>query len=265
MRQQFPDGDIYPQSLILACFDILSNREVDYAIVPFENSTNGQVVFTYDLLRDWFLIDELAQFRVVGEQFVSIHHNYLSRAHDLTKITTVYSHPQVWTQCTKFLDTLPKLIKRIDTLLTAKAAEIAHEDTSGTIACILSKMSADLYELPIIKASVEDNKQNTTRFLVLGFKELAPSTTDSMLTSVIFTLNSNDPGLLCDVLQCFKDNGVNLTCINSRPSHLAQWEYVFFIEMEGLSKDIEVTRALQAAEAICGKLVTLGSFEKRSR
>lgn len=265
MLQQFPNGEIYPQSLILACFDVLSNREVDYAVVPFENSTNGQVVFTYDLLRDWFLIDELARFNVVGEQYVAIHHNYLSRTQDTSKISTIYSHPQVWTQCTKFLSTLPPLIKRIDTLLTAKAAEIAHEDTTGTIACILSKMSADMYQLPIIKASVEDNKQNTTRFLVLGFDELESTESDLKLTSVIFTLNSNDPGLLCDVLQCFKDNGVNLTCINSRPSHLAQWEYVFFVEMEGLTKDVNVTQALDSAEAICGKLVILGSFEKRSR
>lgn len=275
-------------------------------MVPLENSINGGVVFTFDLIRDWFIpslqnnsrqnddsgflspppssktttssTSSKPTFRIVAEQFVSIHHNFLTRAEDVSKITCIYSHPQVWTQVTGFLSTIPASIPRIDSTSTSKAAELVNGDESNTSACISSQMSSDLYQLPIRNANIEDNPNNTTRFLVLGYeKPPAPSPSpapevgeperpDSRITSIIFTLNHNDPGALCDVLYEFKKNGVNLTSITSRPSHLKQWQYVFFAEVIGdLSSDANIAKGIELASSICLELVVLGSFDRSWR
>ncbi|CAN3357095.1 probable prephenate dehydratase [Diutina catenulata] len=258
--QQFPDGEILPQPSISACFDAIEHRDVDYAVVPFENSTNGQVVFTYDLLRDRFLLKK-SDFKIVAEQYVAIHHNVLSNT-TLDKATVLYSHPQVWTQCTQFLDTV-KNLRRVDTASTAQAAQMVHDDTTNSSACISSQMSAELYKLPIVEASVEDNKDNTTRFLVLGHDALP--ITSAPVTSAIFTLNSDNPGALCDVLSCFKQHGVNLSSINSRPSHQEQWQYVFFVELDGNAADETVAAALADVSASCNEMVVLGTFGRNWR
>ena len=255
---------------------MLNKKEVDYAVVPFENSTNGQVVFTFDLLRDWFLsADAEPSFRIVAEQFVSIHHYLLSNASDLSKVTRVYSHPQVWGQVNKFfkLALLPSDVTRIDTSSTAQAAEMVAADTENTSACISLKASADLYGLPICAAEIEDVKGNTTRFLVLGHEKIASSDEDNendkpktpgneqvSLTSVMFVLNHDDPGALCLALDSFKHNKVNLTSIASRPSGQTRWQYVFFIEAEGDIESTPMQRSVESLKQSCETVVVLGSF-----
>ncbi|EGW31330.1 uncharacterized protein SPAPADRAFT_61899, partial [Spathaspora passalidarum NRRL Y-27907] len=274
--QQFGnDVTILPQKAISDCFKCIDSKQVDYAVVPFENSTNGQVVFTYDLLRDWFINTTEPEFKVVAEQFVSIHHNFLTYAKDIGSIKTIYSHPQVWTQVSKFLSEKVKAdVVKIDVGSTSKAAEIVKsEGSDGTSAAISSKMSADLYELPIMYESIEDNVSNTTRFLVLGYnKPLQHGTNEEeeeeeedIVTSVMFTLNnSENPGALCDVLVRFKSNGVNLISINSRPSHVKPWQYVFFVEMIGDLQD-GVNTSLEQIKPNCLELVVLGSFKRSWR
>lgn len=239
--QQFgtENVSIYPQQSIGDCFQILNEKKVDYAVVPFENSTNGQVVFTYDLLRDWyFQTSTPPKFRIIAEQFVSIHHNLLTNASKIEDIKTIYSHPQVWTQVNKFLQSLPQQITKIDVGSTSKAAEIVSQDTITTSgsssAAISSYMSSELYKLPILKEGIEDNQSNTTRFLILGYDSpISPppppaSNNDddnskrntTIVSSIMFTLNHDDPGALCDVLVKFKEYGITLTSINSRPANL---------------------------------------------
>ncbi|ABN68609.2 Prephenate dehydratase (PDT) [Scheffersomyces stipitis CBS 6054] len=281
--QQFGNKDnvsIYPVKTISDCFKEIHSKNVDFAVVPLENSINGGVVFTFDLIRDWFIpsLQNNSRQNDDTEQFVSIHHNFLTRAEDVSKITCIYSHPQVWTQVTGFLSTIPASIPRIDSTSTSKAAELVNGDESNTSACISSQMSSDLYQLPIRNANIEDNPNNTTRFLVLGYeKPPAPSPSpapevgeperpDSRITSIIFTLNHNDPGALCDVLYEFKKNGVNLTSITSRPSHLKQWQYVFFAEVIGdSSSDANIAKGIESASSICSELVVLGSFDRSWR
>lgn len=258
-------------------------------MVPFENSTNGQVVFTYDLIRDWYLnksdeskakcVDTLTppasseptlspSFRVVGEQFVHIHHNLITRAKSLDDIKVIYSHPQVWTQVTRFLKKIPPHVVREDKPSTSEAAASVEKDTSHTTACISSAMSARLYDLPIVEEGVEDNKNNTTRFLVLGYNE--PPTTQvpsdhkpQYLTSLLFTLNSNRPGALCEALTTFMNRRVDLISINSRPSHLAQWQYVFFVEtLSTTPHDQAVLDSAVELQKICSSVVVLGQFER---
>lgn len=285
MIQQFGKGsnvEIYSQSAISDCFQAVESKEVDYAVVPLENSTNGQVVYTYDLLRDWFIPSskneedqkvqhKIPEFQIVGEQFVSIHHNFLSNAKSLEEITTVYSHPQVWGQVTNFLSKhITKDIKRVDTDSTSKAAEIVYNDKSCTSACISSRISADLYQLPILFENIENSANNTTRFLILGNKEMPEPLpipdnvphSKSYITSIIFTLNHDDPGALCSVLDSFKRYNVNLTSIHSRPSHLKQWQYVFFVELNGSTSDKNVSDSIDSLADTCLTIEVLGSFQR---
>lgn len=262
-------------------------------MVPFENSTNGQVVFTYDLIRDWYLNKDSGKrgpgcqltssltpptssdpaftkgnpsFRVVGEQYVHIHHNLITRATSLQDIKVIYSHPQVWTQVTRFLKKIPPQVVREDKSSTSEAAAWVEKDLSHTSACISSTMSARLYNLPIMEEGVEDNQNNTTRFLVLGYHAppilwSPPEYKPLYLTSLLFTLNSNDPGALCQALTTFMNRGVDLISINSRPSHLAQWQYVFFVEtLSTKPNDQEVLECAVDLEKMCSSVVVLGQF-----
>ncbi|KAM3122844.1 hypothetical protein CJJ07_004782 [Candidozyma auris] len=273
--QQFgkePNLTILPQSTIGACFDVLNSRDVDYAVVPFENSTNGQVVFTYDLLRDWFISDTKASkppFRIVGEQYVAIHHYLLSKAADKSEIKTIYSHPQVWGQVTKALKVFKDCAK-IDANSTAEAAEFVVEDSTGTIACISSKMCARLKSLPILEAEIEDNPRNSTRFLILGSSDLNDQQDDksddsciaSSITSIMFTLNHDDPGALMAALDSFRFYKINLTSIASRPSGERQWQYVFFVEAEGSIHSEKMKLATKKLHECCMSVVVLGSFTR---
>ncbi|CAH2352318.1 putative prephenate dehydratase [[Candida] railenensis] len=270
--QQFPDEkvDVHPQKAIADCFQALHDRRVDYAVVPFENSTNGQVVYTYDLLRDWFSKSD-CQFQIVGEQFVSINHYVLSRAKSLDQVTKIYSHPQVWGQVTSFTKKhlAGSRIVQVDCSSTSRAAELVYQDDTNTTACISSKLSADIYKLPVMYPNVEDIANNTTRFLVLGYEKPPPSSTEDKdqkyITSVLFTLNHNDPGALCTALDILRRHGIDMTSINSRPSHLKQWQYVFFVEMQGcIERDANVRAGLTELGENCS-LTVLGSFERNWR
>lgn len=277
MVQQFgesPDLSIIPQPSIGSCFDVLNAGSVDFAVVPFENSTNGQVVFTYDLLRDWFIGENeklKPHFEIVGEQFVAIHHYLLSNAPDKSSIKVIYSHPQVWGQVTRVLKDYAKCT-RMDVSSTAEAARMVCEDATNTTACISSKMSAQLRNLPVIQAEVEDIPDNTTRFLVLGSKappnDQAPTVVQESsrrvlsITSVMFTLNNDDPGALMSALDSFKQHNINLTSIASRPSGKSKWLYAFFVEAEGSFKTATMKSAIDLLKHSCSDVVILGSFER---
>lgn len=276
--QQFghsPELSIFPQSSIGDCFKTLNAGNVDFAVVPFENSTNGQVVFTYDLLRDWFIGDNekpRPTFQVVGEQFVAIHHYLLSNATEKSQIHTIYSHPQVWGQVSKLLKSYAKCTK-VDVSSTAEAARIVSQDSTNTVACISSKMCAQLTNLPIIEAEIEDIPDNTTRFLVLGNKPAFPqrkqgkAETKEMIpltaiTSIMFTLNHDDPGALMAALDSFKQQNINLTSIASRPSRKSKWQYVFFVEAEGSNDSLRMREAEEGLHRCCSDVVILGSFAR---
>lgn len=194
----------------------------------------------------------------------------MSNAKSLDDITTIYSHPQVWGQVTKFLAKhITKKITRLDADSTSKAAEIVYNDKSGTSACISSKISADLYKLPILFENVENSSNNTTRFLVLGYDEIKSHTPpegsshpETYVTSIIFTLDHDDPGALCAVLDTFRRYNINLTSINSRPSHLKQWQYVFFVELIGSIDDENVSDSINDLTSNCLTLEVLGSFQR---
>lgn len=237
--------------------------------MPFENSTNGQVVFTYDLLRDWSSKSD-CKFQIVGEQFVSINHFFLTNATLVSQVKTLYSHPQVWGQVAEFSKSvLSELnINKIDVSSTSKAAEMVANDPTNTSAAISSEMAAGIYNLPKLYENIEDISNNTTRFLILGYQKppaYKDEKDDDYITSILFTLNHNDPGALCSALDVFRKHKVNLSSINSRPSHLKQWQYVFFAEFHGnLERDEDVKQSLKELSNEC-QLTILGSFKRNWR
>ncbi|ODV83197.1 hypothetical protein CANARDRAFT_203543 [[Candida] arabinofermentans NRRL YB-2248] len=277
-----------PQPSINSCFKAISKDECDYSIIPFENSSNGQVVLSYDLFRDWFIHEDRLRtklqniydpnFTVIAEQFVSIHHNFITYSTDLTKINKIYSHPQVWSQCNKFLhkyelDNNIK-IQKIDTSSTSQAVKILTQLTTDKereeTAAMASLTASEIHGVPVKLASIEDFKGNTTRFLVLG-KAALPSVetgkmnqvSDKKMSLLTFVIKDNDDfGSLCDILQVFKNHNLNLQSITTRPSVIGPWRYVFFVEVwesEGLSV------ALKELEDLVLDLTVIGSFNRSER
>lgn len=233
------------------------------------------MIYTFDLIRDYFVpgLDTAERkdvpFIIVGEQYVEIHHNLLSKAESIGKIDKIYSHPQVWGQVSTFLQTnFAGGVKKVNTDSTSRAAEIVLEDR-GNSACICSKISASIYDIPIISENIEDNFNNTTRFLILGQREhingkqstQQATTKKQYITSVIFILDNNSPGSLSTALNSFKTFNVNLLSIHSRPSRLKKWQYIFFVEMMGHQDHSEVSGSLNDLAATCNFLVVLGSFQ----
>lgn len=270
-RQQFEsykdkEKIIYkPLPTIASCFKSLETNDADYTVVPFENSTNGQVVPTYDLFKN-----SNEKIDILAEQFVSIHHNFITFGNDMSKITKVYSHPQAWGQCTKFLakyelDNKIK-VELIDTSSTAKAVENlialnSHEKL--TTAAIASRTASELFNVPILFENIEEFSGNTTRFLVLGKDKNLKITpgldevSSVKMHLVTFVIKKNDNfGSLCDILALFKRYGLNLQTITTRPSQ-DPWRYVFFVEVwhgDGF------TNCLLELQELVIKLRDLGGF-----
>ncbi|KAL2809481.1 Prephenate dehydratase-domain-containing protein [Aspergillus granulosus] len=240
--------------------------EADYAIVPFENSTNGSVVQTLDLLVDRNGI--YTDVEVCSEYYLTVHHCLLGRKdlipaspRDYSSIVKLYTHPQAWGQCEKFLAKNFKGVERQDVSSTSKAGEVVLKTDTEINAAIASRFAGEHYGLEILEENIEDIANNTTRFLVLknvtsGRSELsfeatktssnqelpqAVSKTKKTLTS--FMIRQDTLGTLADALLIFKEFGLNLTSISTRPSQIQAWKYVFLVESE-CDQDKDVVPAI---------------------
>lgn len=214
---------------------------------------------TYDLLRDWLVKNQDSGIHVVYEQFVAIHHCVLSNAKDISRVSKIYTHPQAWGQCSEWLSRYPHL-ETIDSSSTSKAAEIASQ--SDDIAAISSSYAAEVHDIPILEHNIENNKDNTTRFLVLS-KTHTNKLPEKFITLLAFTVEHEDPGALANTLQILTDRKINLTSITSRPSIQEPWHYVFFIEFW---IDGSQWRAVYAElKEACLSSVVLGQFPRSKR
>ena len=258
-------------------------------VVPFENSTNGSVVFTLDLFAD--LHSKYNDILVCGEAYVNVSHCLLgfdsSTSKDLSKITKLYSHPQAWGQCKTFLQRYLKHAERFDVSSTSRAAQMVAEAKDPSAAAISSKVAGALFNLSLLSEGINDVSGNQTRFLVLRRKDDSslPSTSPPSLpqsdtssstneedykTLILFTLpytpSNPNPGALAQCLSVFGRHKLNLTSINTRPSGVANWEYIFFIEFKG-RKDTgdsgPVNEAFKELENVCEWYRWLGSWENR--
>ncbi len=234
-------------------FRTLEANQADYGVVPVENSTEGAIGITLDLLLS-------SPLKICGEITLPIHHCLLSKQNDISQISHVFSHSQSLSQCHEWLNkTLPSAQREAVTS-NARAAQMIHDlvSTDGTFAAaIASKRAAELFNLNILAENIEDDAKNTTRFLVLGKHDVAASGTDK--TSIVMT-TKNKPGAMIDLLEPLSRHGVSMTKLESRPSRQSLWDYVFFVDIEGHQLDAKVQAALQELQMRASFLKVLGSY-----
>ena len=237
-----------PQSSIDDVFREVESGHAHYAVVPVENSTEGAVGRTMDLLLG-------TQLKICGEVVLRIHQNLLSNETDLGKITKVYSHAQSLAQCHEWLNRVLPNAQRISVGSNAQAAQMASEEP-GT-AAIAGEAAAARYSLPTLAESIEDEPNNTTRFLVLGKHDAGPSGRDK--TSLIMSA-PNRTGALYELLLPFSHAGVSMSRLESRPARNALWEYVFYVDVDGHHGDPAVKTALDELAGRAAYLKILGSY-----
>lgn len=224
-------------------------RQADYVVAPVENSTEGSVGRTLDLLVSTPL-------RVCGEVVLRIHHHLLNKSGNIGQIQTVYAHAQALAQCQHWLGKhLPAGVKRVAVSSNAEAARLAAADESA--AAIASQAAAEIYALCKLADSIEDEPNNTTRFLVLGHQETTPCGGDK--TSLVVSA-PNKAGMLNHLIEPFTRNGISMTKFESRPSRTGLWEYLFFIDIEGHFADEKVASALDELRSRAAFVKILGGY-----
>lgn len=233
-----------------AIFDAVARGHADYGLIPIENSTHGGVTASLDCFLE-------SGVPVCAELLVPIHHNLLSRV-PLERVKTVYSHTQALGQCQRWLTAQLPHAKRLDTASSSQAARYVAENPEES-AAIGSTLASKLYDLPVLFDNIEDNPNNTTRFSIIGRQSPRPTGDDK--TTLLFT-TEHRAGALTDVLNVFRDHGLNLTRLAERPSQRMNWEYYFFVDLLGHAEDPAVKRAIEEARRHCLQLKVLGSFPR---
>ncbi|BAT71693.1 chorismate mutase/prephenate dehydratase [Thermosulfidibacter takaii ABI70S6] len=238
-----------PIKFVEGIFEVVERGHVDYGVVPFENSTEGVVNRTLDAFM------EFEGVKIVGEIYLKVSHHLLTVSGDIQGIDKIYSHPHAIAQCRKWLAAVMPEAKVVYVSSTAEAAKLAAEDENA--AAIASEMAATLYGLKVAVRNIEDQKDNYTRFLIIGREETKPTGNDK--TSLIFSL-SDEVGALKNILSCFADRGINLTKIESRPSKKRPWDYIFYVDFEGRTDDERIKDAIECLKNRCVFVKILGSY-----
>ncbi len=242
-----------PCAAIDDVFRAVESGNADYGVVPVENSTEGAIGRTLDLLLT-------SPLKICGEVNLSIHQNLLSKAAAVTGVAKLYSHAQSLAQCHEWLNRNLAGVQRVPVASNAEAARLAAED--ATACAIAGEAAATLYGLNVLAANIEDEPDNTTRFLVLATHDAGPSGNDR--TSFVCSAQ-NKPGAVHDLLTPLKDHGVSMSKFESRPARGlkgSRWEYVFFIDVEGHRSEARVAAALDALRGRVGFLKELGSYPR---
>ncbi len=253
--QQFgAQADLDAQVTIADVFAAVERRRAHLGIVPVENSTDGIITQTYDLLPQF-------EGTLCGELLLRVSHDLFSRSGELADIKRVVSHPQPLAQCREWLDRNLPHAERIEAPSTTAAAQIAVDDPSA--AAIASRTAGLAFGLSTVETAVEDRRDNTTRFLLIGNQPPEPTGND--LTCVVFTLPRDESGALHRLLRPFADAGVNLTALQLRPIKGKPWEYVFFLDVVGHHTDPSVQAALEQAGQAANSHRVLGSFPRAPR
>jgi len=238
----------YAVSSIEEVFKAVERREAHYGVVPVENSSEGVVSATQNCLIDTPL-------QVCGELDLPIHHCLLSNADSLEKVRKVVAHAQALAQCRNWLqNNLPHAeLEAVES--NARAAQLAQQNDSW--AAIASEQAAQIYTLRVLEKHIEDNRQNTTKFWVMGHEATEPSGEDK--TALILTV-PNKSGALLQALEPFAREGISMTRIISRPAQHKTWDYLFFIDILGHQKDERVCETLEAVAERAAWFKLLGSY-----
>lgn len=239
---------LIPAKNIYDLFDSLKNNNVDLIVAPVENTIEGTVRETLDLLFDH-------NFKVIGKIDLPISQCLLSKESDISAIKKVISHPQAINQSRKFLDeTLPQAI--IETS-NSTIASVDNLNQDG-VAMIGPKLAAEIYDLNVLKEDIQNQRNNITRFNIIGKKDLLDlkNRTKTLLFLSVF----NRVGILRDILSVFADLSINLNKIESRPSKEKHWDYYFYIEVESTDEDPKLLEALDILKQYCPKIIVLGKL-----
>lgn len=232
-------------------FKKLKDDNIDYGVLPIENSSTGAITEVYDLLRAYGLF-------IVGNMTLRINHNLMGlQGTSLEDIDTLYSHPQAFKQCSKYLK--DKKLTLIDYQNTAVSAELVKMKNEKNLGAIASKRAADINGLKILKTHINNDDNNYTRFIIIG-KQLEKKPTNDAI-SIVFS-SPNKAGALYDSLGIFKENNLNMTRIESRPVVGKPWEYFFYIDFEGDIGSIEVLRAIEYIKNESSYFKLLGSYKR---
>jgi chorismate mutase/prephenate dehydratase len=242
--------DALPAASVDEAFRRCESGAAQFTVVPVENSSEGAVGRTLDLLL-------ATPLRICGEIELRVHQNLMSRAEKISSVKRIYSHAQSLAQCHGWLNQNLPGVERVPVTSNAEAARRAADEAGA--AAIAGEAAAERYQLGVLARSIEDDPNNTTRFLVLGNLEPGPTGRDR--TSLVMSAE-NKPGAVHALLTPLAQHGVSMTRIESRPARArsALWEYVFFIDVEGHQKDQPVARALGELKRLAPYLKVLGSY-----
>src|SRR6478672_3404447 len=237
-----------PHATIDEIFRAGEGGQADYAVVPVENSTEGAVGRTLDLMY-------ATELSICGEIKLRVQQNLLSNAVTLDQIGKVYSHAQSIAQCAQWLATHLPRAARVPVSSNAEAARLAAQESGA--AAIAGEIAASIYGLAVVAAHIEDEANNTTRFWVLGRQAVSPSGRDE--TSLVMSA-ANRPGAMHALLEPFARHGVSMTRIESRPARTGLWEYLFFVDVLGHRDDTAVAAALTELASKAPFIKLLGSY-----
>jgi chorismate mutase/prephenate dehydratase len=239
-----------PVANIHDIFSSVESGQCQFGVVPVENSTEGMITHTLDR----FLASSL---QICGEVELRVHQNLMGLMTHLTDIQEIYSHQQSLAQCRQWLNQYLPQVKCIAVSSNAEAARLAASDP--TKAAIAGQVAADIYQLPILATNIEDEMNNTTRFIVIG--QQRPASTGGDKTTLVVS-TGNQSGALHKILQPLADYKISMTHIESRPSRQGLWDYVFFIDIDGHRDDPQVAKALEVLKNNVTMLNILGSYPK---
>jgi chorismate mutase/prephenate dehydratase len=244
-------GGMVPLAACASIDEVFRQAEsgaVGYAVVPVENSTEGAVGRTLDLLL-------ATEARVCGEVMLPIRQCLMSRRGGIEAVRKIYSHTQSLGQCQRWLARHLPDAEQVAVVSNAEGARMAAKERGS--AAIASRTAAALYGLELLAKNIEDESKNTTRFLVLGSHDAAPSGKDK--TSLILATR-NTPGAIHELLTPLASNGVSMTKLESRPARTGLWEYVFYVDIQGHRQDSNVAQALGELERKASLFKNLGSY-----
>jgi prephenate dehydratase len=241
------DIETIPLSTFADVLESTISNNTDYSVLPVENSLEGSVGESYDLLYSTSL-------NAMGEIYHRIEHCLIGNG-KLEEIDTVYSHPQALGQCRNFIQN--NNMKTVPTYDTAGSVKIIKEINKKNVSCIASKTASQIYKMPIISENIANHLNNYTRFLVLSKK--TSDETGNNKTSIIFSIK-HEPGSLFRIIKNFHDYNINLTKIESRPTKSTNWEYNFFVDFEGHAKNLQISEMLEKIKNETLFMKILGSY-----
>ncbi|MDH4133279.1 MAG: prephenate dehydratase [Gammaproteobacteria bacterium] len=239
-----------PLGGIADVFREVESGAANFGVVPIENSTEGVINHTLDMFMN-------SPLRICGEVDLRIHHHLLGKGKSLKGAKRVLSHQQSLAQCREWLDANLAHVERVSVASNAEAARLASKDAK--VLAIAGSSAAEIYGLRTLASNIEDEPDNTTRFLIVGRLDPLPSGDDK--TSLLISA-PNRSGSLIGLLEPFSRHGINMTRIESRPSRRGLWEYVFFVDVDGHMQDEAVREALADLEKGSSFIKWLGSYPK---